>query len=697
MFNSIKSKLVLMSFVSIFTISFCIMLSYFLAMHEIKSIMRKDLETVADAMEKSVSYIARNQPDAYRDKEFKKLIYDVKIGKSGYVYMMDAAGVLTVHPTNEGSKLAGNNHIDQIRKDKSPGVVEYVSVSTGQDKIAAYRYVKELDQWVVSGVNKADYYDLLKGNFLKWNIGCAVVIALLLSIARMRIIRSITVPVMSAIGVANRLATGDLTVVIPENELARKGELGELNNAQQTMVNGLNSMVVRINSSAQALNGISESISEAARQVTLSGKEQSVAVDETAAAVDAINLSVQDVANGVDVLSSSAAEASSATIEMAASVEEVAMNMDKLSTTVDEVGSSIIEMASAAREISGSAQVLMDISSTTASSISQMDFSIKQVGEHARNSAEIAREVLNDVKAGRESVHATIDGIAEIKSATKTTSEVINELASSAADINEILRVIDDVTAQTNLLALNAAIIAAQAGEHGKGFAVVADEIKQLADRTKYSTREISMVISGVLKNTSLAVKAIAAAEQSIESGGKLSRHSGEVLENIYVRVRDSADQVGEIARATVEQASGSHMISQAMENLAQMVVQIRNATREHERGNELIMAAVEQIKDMNRHVSNSTREQIKASKEIAFSTENINDMSQQIKQACDKQSSCSNRITAAMEQIFQSAGVNNQATEALNSAVTGLVSQVDNLQKEMGIFRTKKDDERLN
>jgi len=689
MFNSIKSKLVLMSFVSIFTISFCIMLSYFLATHEIKSIMQKDLETVADAMEKSISYIAKSNPDAYKDKEFKKLIYDVKIGKSGYVFMMDSAGIMTVHPTNEGTNLSGNSHIDQIRKNKGSGIIEFVSVSSGQEKIAAYRYIKELGQWVVPGVNKADYYDLLKGNFLKWNIGCAAVIALLLSIARMKIIRSITEPVMSAIKVANKLATGDLTAKFSEAELARKGELGELNLAQQTMINSLNSMVLKVNGSSQDLTRISESISETVSLVTLSGKEQSVAVDETAVAVDAINLSVQDVADGVEILSSSAAEASSATIEMAASVEEVALNMEKLSTTVDEVGSSIMEMTTAAKEIGGSVQVLMDISSTTASSISQMDYSIKQVGEHARNSAGIAREILKEVAAGRESVHATIDGIAEIKSATQTTSEVINALSSSAADISEILRVIDDVTAQTNLLALNAAIIAAQAGEHGKGFAVVADEIKQLADRTKYSTKEIGVVITGVLKNTELAVKTIAAAELSIESGGKLSRYSGDVLENIYVRASDSADQVEEIARATVEQATGSHMISQAMENLAQMVVQIRNATREHERGNELIMSAVEQIKDMNKHVRTSTREQIKASKEIACSTENINDMSQQIKQACVKQSACSNRITEAMERIFQSAGANNQATNDLNNAVTGLVSQVNNLQKEMGSFKT--------
>src|ERR1035437_9712844 len=111
MFNSIKSKLVLLSFVSVISICFCIVLSYFLAVHEIKTIMRTDLEAVANALEKSITYIAKDKPEAYKDKDFKKFIYDVKIGKSGYVFMMDAAGIQTVHSANEGTSLAGAKHI----------------------------------------------------------------------------------------------------------------------------------------------------------------------------------------------------------------------------------------------------------------------------------------------------------------------------------------------------------------------------------------------------------------------------------------------------------------------------------------------------------------------------------------------------------------------------------------------------------
>jgi methyl-accepting chemotaxis protein len=53
---------------------------------------------------------------------------------------------------------------------------------------------------------------------------------------------------------------------------------------------------------------------------------------------------------------------------------------------------------------------------------------------------------------------------------------------------------------------------------------------------------------------------------------------------------------VGEIARATVEQARGSQMIKEAMEQVSDMVSQIANATTEQGRGSDLIMSAVERM-----------------------------------------------------------------------------------------------------
>ena len=690
MFKTIKSKLFLLTILGFLAVAISVSVSYLIAVREIKTIMQTDIGAVADALEKSISYIAAVRPDAYKDNDFKKFIYSVKIGKSGYAYMLDDQGTLVVHYKEEGKNLAGQPHIDHIRSHRESGYYEYTAQTTGQDKIVAYRYIRPWGLWIVPGVNKADYFDQLKVTFLKWNLMCGIVIIILLSLASSLIIRGITAPVQEAVKVADRLATGDLSLDFTEGRIASGGgELGILTAAQKTMVTGLNSMVARINATSGELSGISDTISGSALRVTAAAGNQAAAVTEATSSVDAIQASVQEVARGVDGLSLSAAETSSMTLEMSASVEEVTMNVGSLAAAAEEVSSSVMEMSAAVKQIGTSVQGLMDVSSMTVSSITEMESAIKQIQENATTTAEISRDVLQDAEAGRDSVRATIAGIDEIRRAASLTAEVINALSASAADIGDILGVIDNVTGKTNLLALNASIIAAQAGEHGKGFAVVAGEIKQLADQTRNSTREIGAVISGVLVKTGLAVKTIDEAEQSIAAGSKLSRQSEGALEKIVDRVKNSSDQVGEIARATVEQAKGSQMISKAMGNMAEMVVQIRNATREQERGNELIMTAVERMNEMTARVNTSTREHNSAIRGIARSTENITTMVEQIRQACIEQHSCGGRIAESMTLISRAADDNLQATGNMNEAVAGLGKQVEVLKREMSSFRT--------
>jgi methyl-accepting chemotaxis protein len=496
---------------------------------------------------------------------------------------------------------------------------------------------------------------------------------------------SITKPLKSCVEFAKAMAGGKLDARL---EVRGGGEAAELAHAMNIMAENLHSMVSRISSASEVLTSIDNNLENVTRQVVTSAQMQEKSVRETSRAVVQINNSVHEVYNGVDKLSEAATETSASSLEMAATIEEIAMSAEKLGEAVEEVSSSITEMASSIKEIGTSIVNLLDASTTTASSIAEMDATIKQVEKNAMDSASISETVRSDAEIGKTAVLEAITGMQAIRASSQITSEVVETLSLRVNDIGAILSVIDEVAEQTNLLALNAAIIAAQAGEHGKGFAVVADEIRELAERTSSSTREIAAVIKGVQEETKRAVDVINQAEKSIAEGEKLSQRSGTALEKIVTGVQRAGIQVSEIAKATVEQAKGSQSIRVAMESVEEMVESIANSAREHSRGTDMISAAVERMKDLTIHVRTSTREQSRASSLIARSTEDGTAMVEQIRDACRSQIDSSALISAAVNNIEGVTTANSHATKVMNAAVADLTHQIDLLEKEMTGFK---------
>src|SRR3989337_679349 len=153
------------------------------------------------------------------------------------------------------------------------------------------------------------------------------------------------------------------------------------------------------------------------------------------------------------------------------------------------------------------------------SSMGRMSAMVRDVEVNAGEGYRFADEVIKDAKAGMETVDSTIRGIVRIKDVTRESSEIISNLRGRIKQIGKILDVIRDVAEETNLLAINAAIIAAQSGEEGKSFSVVANEIKDLAERTSSSAKEVTEIIQAVETESERAGEVMGRGVASVEEG----------------------------------------------------------------------------------------------------------------------------------------------------------------------------------
>ena len=94
--------------------------------------------------------------------------------------------------------------------------------------------------------------------------------------------RSVTRPLEQAVGVAARLAEGDLTVRLEANS---NDEIGRLLSAMQHMAGELAHIISQVRGAADSLTGASEQVSATAQSISQGASEQAASVEETRAAI----------------------------------------------------------------------------------------------------------------------------------------------------------------------------------------------------------------------------------------------------------------------------------------------------------------------------------------------------------------------------------------------------------------------------
>jgi len=505
--------------------------------------------------------------------------------------------------------------------------------------------------------------------------------------------RFVITPIKTLESSASKMALGDLSFM---SGIKSEDEIGRLDMSIKESLISLSDILQRVKEVSGRAAKTADIVQRDSDKVEEGTQLEAEAVSDISSSVEQLNSAVMEVSDSTESLATSVEQSAASIEEMASSITSVTKIAHELTGGIDETSSSIGELSASIREIARSTEQLALVSEETLSAIAQISSSIKQVEENAAESAAISDAVAKDAaNLGVVSVEKTKDGMERIRDSVERTAEAVHKLGGRSEEIGTILNVINEITDQTTLLALNAAILAAQAGEHGKGFSVVAGEIKDLAERTAFSTQEISELIMSVRQEVRDAVEAMAEGIQTVNEGIELSKDAGDALKKILSSSNKSSDMANSIKRSTEEQSSAAKSVTEAMERVRAMADQIATSTSEQSKGVNLIMQASDRMRDGAHQVDVATEEQAAGSRQISQAVEVISDRTQEISRAIYEQKIGAKQIWASIEKIKNLPRENRDHAFKINSMIQELKKDSELIVTEMQRFTLKEDKSR--
>lgn len=495
---------------------------------------------------------------ALETKFFTDIIDKVKIGKTGYAYLVDKKGFYITHPVKENilkvniNQVKGMESIAGLISGDNKGTTEYVL--DGVRKAAASAPVPSTGWTVVTTIPAEELFAPAAAT-RNTILFTGVVFLVLASLFFYFFSQTLTRPLATMVEAAQKIAAGNLTVDIREEE--RRDEIGELAKSFGVMARSLREKAE-----------IAEQIaaSNLTVRVTPSSSEDMLG-NALATMVERLRVQVQETVEGVNVLASAGSEIMASVAQMTSSSSETSVAVSETTTTVEEV------------------------KQTT-----------EVTSQKAKHVSDLGRKTVDISRIGIKAVEDTISGMERIREQVESIADMVVRLSEQSQAIGEIIATVSDLAEQSNLLAVNASIEAAKAGEHGRGFTVVAQEMRSLAEQSKQSTAQVRSILFEVQKAISSAVMATEQGSRAVEVGVKLSTQAGEAIESLSTSVEEATSAAIQIAASSQQQLIGMDQVVRAMENIREASIQTALSTKQTEKAASDLHELGQRMKELVRH-----------------------------------------------------------------------------------------------
>jgi methyl-accepting chemotaxis protein-2 (aspartate sensor receptor) len=380
--------------------------------------------------------------------QFKEQLLAVKVGKTGYFYVLDAApgkgyGDLLVHPTQEGANLlaaksADGREFTREMLDKKNGILTYQWLNPGEtsarDKVVAYAQFEPWN-WVIAGGTYKDEIleeaSKLRVRYIAFGLLALAIFAVLLYLM---VRATVTRPLVAVRDAAMRIAGGDLTATVA---IERTDEIGNLAEAVNGISRNLSAVVGEVRTGAEQIASASEQISSGNQDLCARTERQAAQLAETASSMDELTSTVRQNADNAHTANALAENASAVAQKGGAMVGQVIDTM----LSIDQSSRKIADIIGVIDGIAFQTNILALNAAVEAA----------RAGEQGRGFAVVAGEV-------RTLAHRSADAAREIRTLIAasvdqvgTGSKLVQEAGATMSQVLESVQrvtgVIGDISA----------------------------------------------------------------------------------------------------------------------------------------------------------------------------------------------------------------------------------------------------------
>ncbi|AFL99691.1 methyl-accepting chemotaxis protein [Desulfitobacterium dehalogenans ATCC 51507] len=463
------------------------------------------------------------------------LVGDMKIGRQGYIFLLDQSGKVMTHP--DTTLIGEEVPVEKLRAAvaQEHGIVDYTY--DGEEKFGIFATYPKT-QWKFIGVLGYNEIDEAVSQILKNTIiYCAIFAALAIAFG-MFTTHGFTKAIKDLLVYSEKIGSGDFTV---RAKTLSRDETGALTNTLNQMViqlaglmgnikyiaEEMNTSAEELAASAEETMASSEEVNATAAQIAGGASDQAVQAEKGTQMVTALATKIQALeVNSAEMVNSSvgAKEANERGLHSVEhlrvkteesrlavdQINEVIRNLDGKSQAIGSILSAITSIAEQTNLLALNASIEAARAGEAGRGFSVVADEIRKLAEQSAQSVQGIQGIVEDIQ--RESSHA-VGVMKEVRNHSEATVQSVEDVNQSFAEISQAMDTIREKITHTTALIQEMTMDSNQVVDVIQSISAVTEETSAASEEVSASMEQTASAFSSVAKT----------AEELEQLAGKLS------------------------------------------------------------------------------------------------------------------------------------------------------------------------------